>query len=313
MRGLGQIELRQPLALDRRITLGRVRRRTRLSYPRRISVARSVHEPYRRLSGATGRSTATTARAFGSTCRSLGLRTVRIDFATRRKRNAHELRYRPELLRTRERYRDRFEVSIGSLRSFSASYWRRSSRRPRSRPISPTWASSIRPHLANHAGLRLRANRHACRRISRNSTRNITPRYERGRSDADRQRVSLQFQQQYTDKQREIVGPLFQRAQLAIAQVACGGDLSVVVDKRIVIYGGQDVTNDVETLFVGALRRFQPPVASPPPVGDRLRRPKRPRHVAEGQNGQRRDEPIRATRSARCSRRRLAAARSDAR
>jgi len=83
-------------------------------------------------------------------------------------------------------------------------------------------------------------------------------------SDADRQRISLQFQQQYSDKQREIVGPLFQRAQLAIAQVSAAKNLSIVVDKRIVIYGGQDITKDVETLFSGP-QAIQPPAASPPP------------------------------------------------
>lgn len=83
-------------------------------------------------------------------------------------------------------------------------------------------------------------------------------------SDADRQRISLQFQQQYTDKQREVVGPLFQRAQLAIAQVSAAHNLTVVVDKRIVIYGGQDVTKDVETLFMGS-QAISPPAASPPP------------------------------------------------
>jgi len=84
------------------------------------------------------------------------------------------------------------------------------------------------------------------------------------RSDADKQRVSLQFQQQFADKQREVVGPLFQRAQLAIAQVAGSKNLSVVVDKRIVVYGGQDITKDV----TGALQSSQaltPPSASPPP------------------------------------------------
>ncbi len=40
------------------------------------------------------------------------------------------------------------------------------------------------------------------------------------KTDADKQNVSLRFQQQFADKQREVVGPLFQRAQLAIASVA---------------------------------------------------------------------------------------------
>ncbi|MDP9024443.1 MAG: OmpH family outer membrane protein [Candidatus Eremiobacteraeota bacterium] len=84
------------------------------------------------------------------------------------------------------------------------------------------------------------------------------------KSDADKQRVSLQFQQQFADKQREMVGPLFQRAQLAIAQVAGAKNLSVVVDKRIIVYGGADITKDV----MGALQSSQaltPPSASPAP------------------------------------------------
>lgn len=84
------------------------------------------------------------------------------------------------------------------------------------------------------------------------------------RTDADRQRISMAFQQQFTDKQREIVGPLFQRAQLAIAAVAATRNLSVVVDKRIVIYGGQDITRDVASLF-NSQQAINPPTASPPP------------------------------------------------
>lgn len=86
----------------------------------------------------------------------------------------------------------------------------------------------------------------------------------RARSDADRQQVSMQFQQQLNDKQREIVGPLLQRAQLAIAAVSATRNLSVVVDKRIVIYGGQDITKDVEAVFASS-QAIAPPSATPPP------------------------------------------------
>jgi outer membrane protein len=86
----------------------------------------------------------------------------------------------------------------------------------------------------------------------------------RARSDADRQQVSMQFQQQLNDKQREIVGPLLQRAQLAIAAVSATRSLSVVVDKRIVIYGGQDITKDVEAVFASS-QAIAPPSATPPP------------------------------------------------
>jgi outer membrane protein len=86
----------------------------------------------------------------------------------------------------------------------------------------------------------------------------------RARSDADKQRISMQFQQQYSDKQHEIAGPLFTRAQLAIAQVSTARDLSVIVDKRVVVYGGQDITKDVETLFSSG-QAISAPAATPPP------------------------------------------------
>ncbi|HYL27260.1 MAG TPA: OmpH family outer membrane protein, partial [Candidatus Nitrosotalea sp.] len=87
---------------------------------------------------------------------------------------------------------------------------------------------------------------------------------KRARSDADRQQVAMQFQQALNDRQREIVGPLFQRAQLAISAVSATRNLSVVVDKRVVIYGGQDITKDVEAVFVSS-QAIQPPAATPPP------------------------------------------------
>ncbi len=86
----------------------------------------------------------------------------------------------------------------------------------------------------------------------------------RARTDADRQQIALQFQQELNDRQREIVGPLFQRAQLAIAAVSAARNLTIVVDKRIVIYGGQDITKDVETVF-NSPQAIPPPSATPPP------------------------------------------------
>jgi outer membrane protein len=87
---------------------------------------------------------------------------------------------------------------------------------------------------------------------------------KRARTDAGKQQVAMQFQQELSDKQREVVGPLFQRAQLAIAAVSASRSLSIVVDKRIVIYGGQDITKDVEAVF-SSPQAIQPPAATPPP------------------------------------------------
>jgi outer membrane protein len=87
---------------------------------------------------------------------------------------------------------------------------------------------------------------------------------KRTATDADKQRVTMQFQTQLTDKQHEMAGPLLQREQLAIAAVSATRNLSVVVDKRIVIYGGQDITKDVEAVFSGP-QAIAAPAASPPP------------------------------------------------
>lgn len=84
------------------------------------------------------------------------------------------------------------------------------------------------------------------------------------KTDADKQNVTMQFQQRLQDKQRELLGPLFQRAQLALATVSATRKISVVLDKRVIVYGGQDITGDV----VNAVRSSQaltPPQASPPP------------------------------------------------
>lgn len=83
-------------------------------------------------------------------------------------------------------------------------------------------------------------------------------------SDAEKQSVTMRFQQELQDKQRELVGPLYQRAQLALASVASNRKLSIVVDKRIVVYGGQDVTSDVVSAIKSS-QALNPPSASPPP------------------------------------------------
>ena len=84
------------------------------------------------------------------------------------------------------------------------------------------------------------------------------------RSDADKQKLASEFQQRYFDKQRQVLGPLFGRAQTAIAQVSSSKGLSVIVDKRIVVYGGVDITKNVEDL-VSESGSVVPPASSPPP------------------------------------------------
>lgn len=88
---------------------------------------------------------------------------------------------------------------------------------------------------------------------------------KRARSDSDRQRIAGEFQQRFLDKQREVLGPLFGRAQAAIAQVSSNQHLAVIVDKRIVVYGGVDITRNVIDLVNGSAV-VSPPTATPPPA-----------------------------------------------
>lgn len=71
------------------------------------------------------------------------------------------------------------------------------------------------------------------------------------KSPSDQQQVQLQFQQKFVNEQRTVLGPLFARAQAAIAQVSSNHRLTVIVDKRIVVFGGQDITKDVVDLING--------------------------------------------------------------
>ncbi len=77
-------------------------------------------------------------------------------------------------------------------------------------------------------------------------------------------RIAQEFQNKLATRQRDLLGPLFSRAQVAIASVASSKNLSVIVDKRIIIFGGQDVTASVVALLTGPGDPI-PPVSTPPP------------------------------------------------
>jgi len=84
------------------------------------------------------------------------------------------------------------------------------------------------------------------------------------RDAASQQRIAQEFQNKLGTRQRELFAPLFARAQTAIASVASSKNLSVIVDKRIMIFGGQDVTQNVIALLAGPGDPI-PPVSTPPP------------------------------------------------
>ncbi|GAC1659077.1 MAG: hypothetical protein NVS4B13_03090 [Candidatus Elarobacter sp.] len=83
-------------------------------------------------------------------------------------------------------------------------------------------------------------------------------------SQADQQKLAAEFQGKMAEKQRQLFAPLFSKAQVAIASVASSKNLSVVVDKRIVVVGGQDITNSVRDLLT-SVGDPVPPVSTPPP------------------------------------------------
>jgi outer membrane protein len=86
----------------------------------------------------------------------------------------------------------------------------------------------------------------------------------KGKSQSDQQRIYADFNQRLSAKQHELFDPLLGRAQTAIALVAAQKSLSIVVDKQIVIFGGQDITKDVLTT-IGQQGVIVPPVQTPPP------------------------------------------------
>ncbi|MFN2460606.1 MAG: OmpH family outer membrane protein [Candidatus Velthaea sp.] len=73
-----------------------------------------------------------------------------------------------------------------------------------------------------------------------------------------------EFQGKIADKQRQLFGPLFGKAQVAIASIASSKNLTVVVDKRIVVFGGTDITPNVRDLLQSPGDPV-PPANSPAP------------------------------------------------
>jgi outer membrane protein len=83
-------------------------------------------------------------------------------------------------------------------------------------------------------------------------------------SQATQQKLAAEFQGKMADKQRQLFAPLFGKAQAAIASVASSKNLTVVVDKRIVVVGGQDITSNVRDLLTG-IGDPVPPRSTPGP------------------------------------------------
>jgi Skp family chaperone for outer membrane proteins len=94
--------------------------------------------------------------------------------------------------------------------------------------------------------------------------REFEARARKARSQQDQQKIAAEFESRLAQEQRALFGPLFAAAQTAIASIASSKSLSVVVDKRIVILGGQDITKSVMDLL-NSPGAPVPPVNTPPP------------------------------------------------
>jgi outer membrane protein len=66
-----------------------------------------------------------------------------------------------------------------------------------------------------------------------------------GKSDKEKQEYYAQVQQRLGLKQQEIMEPIMKKVEGIIKEVADAKGLAVVLDKNNVVYGGQDITDDV--------------------------------------------------------------------
>jgi outer membrane protein len=72
-----------------------------------------------------------------------------------------------------------------------------------------------------------------------------------GMNDQDKKALYQQIQQDLQKKQQELLNPIRDKVNAAIKEVADAKGLSVVVDKSVTIYGGQDITSDVLKKITG--------------------------------------------------------------
>lgn len=70
-------------------------------------------------------------------------------------------------------------------------------------------------------------------------------------NDQQKQEYYQQIQQRLQAKHQELVAPVYDKIDGAIKQVSEAKGLSVVVDKSNVIYGGQDITDEVLKKITG--------------------------------------------------------------
>lgn len=64
-------------------------------------------------------------------------------------------------------------------------------------------------------------------------------------NDQEKQAYYQQLQQRLASKEKELISPIMDKVEATIKSVADAKGLSVVLDKSNVVYGGQDITEEV--------------------------------------------------------------------
>lgn len=70
-------------------------------------------------------------------------------------------------------------------------------------------------------------------------------------NDKERQDYFMQLQQRLNLKQSELIKPIDDKVMAAIKEVSEARGLTVVLPMNMVVYGGQDITEDVKKKFGG--------------------------------------------------------------
>lgn len=70
-------------------------------------------------------------------------------------------------------------------------------------------------------------------------------------SDQDKQALYQQLQQALNQKKLDLMKPINDKIMAAVKSVADSKGLTIIVDTGSVVYGGQDITNDVGKLLLG--------------------------------------------------------------
>lgn len=70
-------------------------------------------------------------------------------------------------------------------------------------------------------------------------------------SDQEKQELNAQLLQRVEQKRRELLGPILDKINAAIKEVATAKGLTVVLNKAATVYGGQDITGEVVDKITG--------------------------------------------------------------